>query len=255
MHSALPLPAFFTVPTAIGRSALGAILVLAILGTLQAQERVTTFGLQLKPVFPLSFFKPITTFEQGALKGTVELTGGYAFGAVVRAGISKNISFETGINQIQRRYDWSVSNDTNATTGSGSVRWIGYELPLLALVYIRLGERSWMNNAIGFSADIYPTDVVETNETSRTYWYRNSWLQAGVVANIGFEYRTLKSGYFYVGATYHRPFGDMATVEQTWRFDGIDHSLRTGVLGSYLTLDLRYFFHEDPDKRRKKPRN
>ncbi len=255
MLSALLARTFTRSPLVLGRVVITLLLSHALPIAAQAQERVTTFGLQVKPVFPLSFFKPLTTFGQGALQGTVELTGGYAFGAVVRAGISKSISFETGINQIQRSYNWSVSNDTNATPGSGSVRWVGYELPLLALVYIRLGERSWMNNAIGFSADIYPTDVVETNDNSRTYWYRSRWLQGGVVANIGFEYRTMKSGYFYVGATYHRPFGDMVTVEHTWRFNGIDHSIRTGVLGSYLTLDLRYFFHEDPDKRGKKPRN
>ncbi|MEO8067099.1 MAG: hypothetical protein ABI599_05345 [Flavobacteriales bacterium] len=222
---------------------------------LLAQERVTTFGIQAKPVLPLGFFKPVTTFEDGALNGTVELTGGFAFGGLVRAGLTKSISLEVGINQIQRRYDWSISNDTSAIAGKGSVRWIGYEVPVLALVYVRLGERSWMNNAIGFSADMYPSDVVESFEDTRTYWYRKSWLQAGVVANVGFEYRTLKSGYFYLGATYHRPFGDMAVVEDTWRANAIEHSFREGIVGTYLTFDVRYFFHEDPEKRGRRPRN
>ena len=223
--------------------------------SLSAQERVTTFGIQVKPVFPLGFFKPLTTFEQGALNGTVELTGGIAFGGLVRAGLTKSISLEVGINQIQRQYDWSVTNDTSTIAGSGSVRWVGYEIPVMALVYVRLGERSWMNNAIGFSADMYPSDVVQTFEESRTYWYRNSWVQAGVIANLGFEYRTLKSGYFYLGATYHRPFGDMAIAEHTWRANAIDTSLKQGIVGTYLTLDVRYFFYEAPDKQRRRSKN
>ncbi|MFZ1686814.1 MAG: hypothetical protein WAU70_05310 [Flavobacteriales bacterium] len=223
--------------------------------SLRAQERVTTFGIQLKPVFPLGFFKPLTTFEDGALNGTVELTGGIAFGGLVRAGLTKSLSLEVGINQIQRRYDWSVSNDTSTIAGKGSVRWVGYEVPVQVLVYVRLGERSWMNNAIGFSADMYPSDVVETFEDTRTYWYRKSWLQAGVVANIGFEYRTLKSGYFYLGASYHRPFGDMAIAEHTWRANAFEYSLRDGIVGTYLTFDVRYFFHEDPDKRGRRKKN
>jgi hypothetical protein len=220
-----------------------------------AQERVTTFGIQVKPVFPLNFFKPLTNFGQGTLNGKVELTGGFAFGALVRTGLSKSFSLEVGINQIQRRYDWSVSNDTSAITGEGSVRWVGYEIPIVALVHVRLGERFWMNNAIGFSADMYPSDVVQAFEATRTYWFRNEWLQAGVLANIGVEYRTLKSGYFYLGATYHRPFGDMVVAEHTWRQAQTDHSIRTGIEGSYLTVDIRYFFHEDREKRRGRPRN
>ena len=69
---------------------------------------------------------------------------------------------------------------------------------------------------------------------------------------MGVEYRTYKSGWFYLGATYHRPFGDIARGELTW-YDRLNFgtTISGGIPGSYLTVDLRYFFHNDPNKERR----
>lgn len=216
-----------------------------------AQLGVTTFGIQLKPVFPVEFFDPLTTIGEPPLHGSLELTGGFAFGMLVRSGITKSISLEVGINQIQRRYDWTLSNDTAGFTGGEKLRWVGYEIPITGLVYIRLGERTWMNSAAGVSIDLYPSDVVRDIDDARAYLFRSNWVQAGVVANLGVEYRTPKSGILYLGATYHRPFGNMAVAELTWYTqDLFPHPVRGDLNGTYLTLDLRYFFHEKADRKR-----
>ena len=99
-------------------------------GTAAAQRGVTTFGLQVKPVFPLDYFDPITTMEREHLTGTVELTGGYAFGMSVRVGLTNTISLETGLGQIQRRYSFSMTNDTSGYTDGSDVRYVGYEIPV-----------------------------------------------------------------------------------------------------------------------------
>lgn len=203
----------------------------------------------MKPVYPLSFFEPITTFERPAVKASLELKGGMAFGMVVRTGLTKAVSLETGINQITRRYAFALANDTNGYSDRGNIRFVGYEVPVLALVYIRLGERTWMNNALGFSADLYPSDATVVLDYAQAYLFRRNWVQFGVVGNIGVEYRTEKAGYFYLGSTFHRPFSDMSQADVTW-FDRRFVPYRTTEFldGTYLTLDLRYFFHEDPDK-------
>lgn len=214
---------------------------------------VTTLGIQAKPVVPFDFFDPVTLLEKPSLNGSVELTGGFAFGMMVRTGITKSVSFETGINQISRRFDVAIANDTSGYAATDELRFIGYEIPALAMIYIRLGERTWMNNALGFSADLYPSDAERVQEESRVYMARKEWLQIGVVGNIGVEYRTLKSGWFYLGATYHRPFGDMAQAELTW-YDATNFAttMIAPINGSYLTVDIRYFFHNDPDKARRR---
>ncbi len=217
------------------------------------QAGLTTLGLQAKPVIPFSFFDPVTQVGSAPLYGEVELTAGFAFGMVVRTGISKSISFETGINQITRRYSCSIVNDTLGYREEDRLRYVGYEIPAMAMVYIRLGERSWMNNALGFSADLYPSDAERILEQSRIYFARTNWLRMGVVANIGLEYRTLTSGWFYLGATYHRPFDDVAVAELTWYdADDIGHTIKSGVAGDYLTVDIRYFFHADPERKQRR---
>ena len=216
-----------------------------------AQVGVTTFGLQVKPVLPLEFFDPLTVTEREHVQGSIELTGGVSFGMLIRHGITRSISLETGIAQIQRRYDIGIINDTNGYAGSGSMRWVGYEVPVTALVFIRLGERTWMNTALGLSVDMYPGDAVKELERGRAYMFRNNWAQLGVLGNLGVEYRTEKSGIFYLGATFRRPFGNMSTVDLTYYGENFfPYTMRTELQGSYLTVDIRYFFHEEADKDR-----
>lgn len=223
-----------------------------------AQQGVTTFGMQVKPVFPLSYFDPVLNLEQPNLSGTIELTGGFAFGMNVRVGLTKTISLETGLGQIKRRYSFSLANDTSGYTESSEVRYIGYELPVTALVYIRLGEQTYMNTSLGFAADFYPSDVQQDIEEGRIYIFRNSWAQLAVLGNIGVEYRTYKSGIVYLGATFHRPFNTMAVADLTYydRAAGFfPYTMRGELNGSYITVDLRYYFHEDPERVRKKTKS
>lgn len=224
---------------------------------LVGQQGVTTFGLQVKPVFALPYFETLTEMRRPNLTGSVELNGGLAFGMSVRVGLTRTISLETGIGQIQRRYTFGLVNDTSGYREQGRVRYVGYEIPLTALAYIRTGERTYMNAALGFSLDMYPSDVQQELEEGFIYMYRNRWAQIGVVGNLGWEYRTEKSGILYIGATFHRPFGDMAVADLTyWDVNRsyFPYRMRSALNGSYVTADLRYYFHEDPTRVRQRRR-
>ncbi|MBP6697540.1 MAG: hypothetical protein KA175_07970 [Flavobacteriales bacterium] len=222
---------------------------------LRAQLGVTTFGIQVKPVIPLEFFDPRVEFQEGALKGSAELTGGFAFGMLMRFGFTKFLSMEVGINQVRRNYAFSLMNDTAGFEANDRIRYVGYEIPVLLLAYVRLTETLWMNGALGPSVDFYPSDAVREVLDARAYVTRQEWAQLGAVGNIGMELRTRKAGYFYFGATYHRAFGAMARANLTYYSPtGVPTTIADDLSGSYLTVDLRYFFHEDPD-RLKRPRN
>lgn len=222
----------------------------------RAQLGVATLGLQVKPVLAVDYFDPEVVAEQEHLRFSVALQGGIAYGMSIRIGLTRTLSLETGLGQIQRGYRFSAVNDTSGFDRSGSFKYIGYEMPLAALVYLRLGERTWMNTAIGGSLDFYPSDaqtVLGTGEAG-IYVFRRNWAQASVLGNIGFEYRTDRSGYFYLGATYHRPFADMAQADLTYTYFGPPvvrrFNAQVPLSGTYLTIDLRYYFHEDPDRAR-----
>lgn len=255
MPSKPSLPIFDRMaPALIWRSILLAAVMSCAMPGARAQQGVTTFGLQLKPVFAMPYFDPLTELQRPDLRGTIELEGGIAYGMSVRVGLTRIISIETGIGQIQRRYTFSLSNDTSGYHESGNVRYVGYEIPITVLAYIRTGERTYMNAALGFSADLYPSDVQSELDQGFVYLFRNNWVQPGVVGNLGWEYRTEKSGIFYIGATFHRPFGDMAIADLTFwdvRRNFLPYPMRGALNGGYLTADLRYYFHEDPSRIRR----
>ena len=225
-----------------------------------SQKDVTTFGVQVKPIVPSKFFNSgAQTISQEYL--TVDMTPklGWNFGMLMRMGFTDMFSLETGINVVRRNYNlnaYDVEFDTNLEL---DYTFSGYEVPVQILVYVKLGDHLWMNASGGVSFDTYPSNAFSTNDAvvdtlvldieQRTF--RRSWVQMAVLANYGFEYRTKDRGYWYLGASYHRPFSDMATTEVTYMRNTVPEVVLADLSGSYLTVDLRYFFHEDPDRKRK----
>lgn len=220
---------------------------------LLAQQGVTTFGVQFKPLLNSSFFRAgKVSANRPPLSFTTEAIAGRSVGMVIRHGIDKRFSFEGGINLVNRDYIMlGESTDTNLTFTS-EFRWVSYEIPLQLLVNVRLGKKIFLNTAGGLSLDFFPSDVQSINADNIFYHrsYRRSWIKPALIANIGSEYRTEKRGYFYFGASYHQTFGDMTVTQfREYYQNGNPPAIVAGSLnGSYLTIDFRYFFYEDPQK-------
>ena len=242
------------------------VVLLLMSGTLLAQKDVTTFGIQVKPMVPSKFFNSgAQTISQEYL--TVDMTPklGWNFGMLMRMGFTDMFSLETGINVVRRNYNLNAYDAEFDTNLELDYTFAGYEVPVQMLVYVKLGDQFWMNASGGVSFDTYPSNAFSTNDAvvgtlvldieQRTF--RRSWVQMALLANYGFEYRTKDKGYWYLGASYHRPFSDMATTEVAYvrhPFPDPEPStekVSADLSGSYLTVDLRYFFHEDPDRKRK----
>ena len=69
-------------------------------------------------------------------------------------------------------------------------------------------------------------------------------MQGAALANVGWEYRTKSKGYWYIGASYHLPFIPIMTFAMSYEYPAGEHLKIDNIRGSYLTLDLRYYFHE-----------
>ncbi len=228
-----------------------------------SQERVTTLGIQFKPMIPSVFFG---TSAEVATNGefTAEFTPriGHNFGMVVRHGFTKMWSLETGISLVQRNYYIDYTVPDLQQKQRLSFRFIGYEIPVQGLIYVRLGKQLWMNASGGLSLDMYPSDVLSRSSIRQDTLvfdfyqdtFRRKWIQLAVLANYGFEWRTKESGFFYLGASFHRPFQEIAYTKASLDINTNPSSLVYPLSGSYLTVDVRYFFHEDPEKKVKKMR-
>lgn len=226
-----------------------------------AQVNVTTLGIQLKPLIPSKYFGSGTeNVEFEELRVRFEPNVGLNFGMVVRKGLTRNWSVESGICMVQRNFTLHYTHPLLPTEKQLRFRYVGYEIPLQALVFVKLTERVFMNASAGFSIDLYPSNVesstFEYQDTLRFDFYqktfKNNWIQPALLANYGFEWRTPDKGYFYLGASYHRPFAPIGTTRVLFQLDGDPTQTQVRLGGNYLTADLRYFFHEKPEKLPKK---
>jgi hypothetical protein len=225
-----------------------------------AQEKVLTAGFQIRPFFASKFFKTGTQQkDSSSVSFTVTPRGGYSAGGIIRYGISKTVSFETGINFVKRPHDVRLVKTTDGSmvnsvhTGFSSV---SYEIPANMLVFIQLSERLLMDVALGVSLDFYPSNLNTRGENFNHYSIRKNWLFPAVNASIGYEWRTEKSGYFYLGTSYHNPLDDIFITTIGYYESGRYQTGQQFLLsGNYLSVDFRYFFHQDPLKKQKKKKN
>ena len=215
-----------------------------------AQENILTAGFQFKPIFSSGFFDAGSkNTVQNNIDYSLKQKFGYCFGMMVRRGITKKISFETGINYIQRNYELSITDST--FKGISDFGIVGYEVPLLGMVYIQLGERVFMNTALGMSLDIFPSDIATSGDYFKNYSERKHMIQEAFLGNLGYEYRTEKSGYLYLGASYHRPLQNIYSSNIEYTGNNKSEITQIDILGNYLTLDIRYFFYEASLKQKK----
>lgn len=219
----------------------------------EAQKGVTTFGLQYKPIIPNRFIGTYKQdFNEAQLTSFIQQKIGHSFGGVIRQGLSRNVSFETGLNITHRNFglDFSIADSSYAKTGKVGV--VSYEIPASCLVYIQLSDKLFINTSLGSSLTIFTSNVykqipIAGSETFRMEGAYKSKIQGALIANLGFEFRSRQSGYFYLGTSYHLPFAPIITMAMSYEYPGGDVVSIANVRGSYLTVDLRYFFHERPE--------
>jgi len=215
-----------------------------------SQDNVITVGVQYKPIFSSNFFN--TGPEIATANGVnfeIAPKSGFCAGVIIRKGFTKTVSFESGINYVKRNFNLKITDSD--FTGDSEFSIVGYEIPVLGLIFIQLSDQIFMDVALGLSLDFYASDVRTNDYYFNHYSAYQSWFSPAVLANLGWEYRTEKSGYFYLGASYHRPFKSIykSFVEYTPK---PEPDAIMDLQGNYLTMDVRYFFHSDPQKRKKK---
>ncbi len=217
-----------------------------------AQNKVTTVGVQIKPIFGASLFGtgPVEINDAG-FNYTIRQNTGFSGGMLIRKGFQKNVSLEFGINYCRRNF--GVRSQFADTSSSLQFTIIGYEIPVSGLFFVRLSERWFMNVSGGLCINMFPSDVQKANEFLLIYAGRPSGVNPSLIANVGAEYRSIKSGYFYFGCSLNRPFSPIYK-------SAIDYIINNQVVnnafadlrGAYLTVDFRYFFHEDPVRKKAK---
>jgi len=222
-----------------------------------SQKGENIFGLQFKPIVPNKFigeyernFDSLPVFHSQSRQKL-----GYSFGMVLRHYFIDNVALETGINFTKRRYNLHFEANQGGVNAKDdiTVGYINYQIPVSALVFIKLSDELFMNASAGVNFDFYPSAIstfstIDITNSFQFRGFRTEWIQFGANANFGFEYRTKDKGSFYLGATYNQPFSNTMQFTMAWQREGANTVVRDFINGSYLTIDIRYFFKVKKDK-------
>ncbi|TNE53167.1 MAG: hypothetical protein EP338_11535 [Bacteroidetes bacterium] len=207
------------------------------------------FGIQFKPIVPGDFLsKSSITVNDSGFVGVFNQRPSYSFGGIVRVGLSKLISLETGINQVKRNYRIDFELPDSSLQAENDLSIISYDIPITAMIYIQLSEQIFTNASLGTSLVFYPSNVGSSVIAQDKHLFiaegrRNRQFDLEVNANLGFEWRSKKSGFYYVGISGKVPFAPIYTVAAVYEHVNASKKIGLGELsGGYLSVDLRYFF-------------
>ena len=223
------------------------VLTIFLIGTVSlAQKGTTSFGLQFKPIVPVSYFNagPINLSDT-IVNIEIKQKLGYSMGMIIRHNITDLISFETGINYVRRNYAIAATSKIGTLNDQLEFGFVNYEIPLQALVYVQLSKRIYMNVSSGIGLNAYPSHVISSGENLllEQLSLRGRIIGLSYLANIGFEYKTEEKGNFYLGASLVTPLSPITETKIKYEYQNATFSEFTAFLnGNYITIDLRYFF-------------
>lgn len=212
------------------------------------------FGFQLRPIVPNAYLN--TDIETASLPNfaySAKSNVGISFGSIIRKPLGKFWNLETGLNFVKRSYSLQFDLDDSVQVSSQqNMTFIAYEIPIQALIYVQLGKSWYMNASAGISLDFFPseTETYSSEKVDSSYFdfsqktYRIKWSALAAQTNLGFEYRTEKDGYYYIGASFHRPFGRIAGTQATVETNAGSERLWLSLSGSYFSIDLKYFLYD-----------
>lgn len=212
------------------------------------KEKVPSyFGFQYRAIFPTRFIGNSELYlEKDGFESTIRQRFGYSFGGTVRVGVTKLIAIETGINLTQRNFDIDIALPDSNIYSKASLGFIEYDIPINGLIYIQLSEKWYSNASLGVAVTFKPTDV-QTNYFENDNWFYYTGVAQHKInfdlnANFGFEFRTEKSGFFYLGGSGRVPFSPLFGMIAKHQYQGLSTLVIDDVDGSYLSIDLKYFF-------------
>ena len=207
------------------------------------------FGFQVKPLFPTKFIGESSSFfsNQG-FDVTISQKVGVSYGGVVRVALTDLIGIETGINFFQRYYKIDMSIIDSNITASDDFGFIQYDLPINALFNIKLSKKWFMNAAIGASICYKPSNVgAISNPFGKHEFFNigivdiNDKVNFDLNGNLGFELRTDRYGFFYLGGCARIPTEPLFNLLSRYRYGTFEVDNYGPVSGSFLAIELKYF--------------
>lgn len=215
------------------------------------QSNTVNFGFQIEPIIPNKLFRiEEQIYNESGVNFSITPNPGVSYGGVVQFGLNKRFALETGMNYLRRSF--TIAVDDNGFKKDLTFVADNFEVPLSIIYYIRLGEKLYMGHSVGISFQLLPSslysrdagDLVMGNEEYELEQIsmRRYWVVPAFKGSFGFEYRTEKKGYFFMGPVYHlfTPlyYSRVNYSRNTTSVKG----MKINAIGDYFGLVFRYSF-------------
>lgn len=206
----------------------------------------TYFGINFSPIIPGNIIQKhdVTVFKDSLIL-EVKQKPSFVFGMEVKHDFTRFLALQTGINFAQRKYE--VKTTFTDTVHSNNLKFIGYEIPVLALGFVRLSKLMYADLSTGFCMNFYPSDIA----VQHYYGQRSRWMQYSLLLNLGVEYRNELYGNIYLGLLYQ--YHDRNTMSIYYFKDQTygKSDAYADVSGNYFSINLKYYFPQNPEKSKK----
>ncbi len=172
---------------------------------------------------------------------------GYSFGGMIRRDYENGFSLEGGINYTQRHLYISMEVRDSNLISTNNMTFVNYEFPIQGLVFVKLTKSIFGSAGLGTSLFYKPSSVRVNNYTEGKsnfvhYGYARYKFGAEINAQAGFEFRTKKIGFYYLGASAKIPLSALFEYNGLY-FYGTQLKANdyTQASGAFLSVDLRYY--------------
>lgn len=206
------------------------------------------FGLEYKPIFPQHFIGNSSNLLESTKLSTVfQQEVGFSIGAIVRVSLNKNISFETGIHEVNRKYTVNFQSLDSNKTANKSLTFLSYDIPFSTLFFVKMTNKIFMNVALGPSFVFNPSNVAnqviaDNYAVFKAEGRRNSSFGIEMNTHLGWEYRTDKKGIIYLGMAGRIPFAPIYKIASVYETPSSKEVVVGQLNGTYVSFDLRYYF-------------
>jgi hypothetical protein len=206
------------------------------------------FGLEYKPIFPQHYIgNSSTLLVNTKISSEFKQEIGLSIGAIVRVSLNKNISIESGIHEVNRKYTVLFQSLDSSKTASKSLSFLSYDIPISTIFFVKLTNKIFMNVALGPSFVFNPSNVAnqviaDNYAVFKSEGRRNSFFGIEMNTHLGWEYRSEKSGIIYFGMAGRIPFAPIYKIATVYETPTSKEVIVGQLNGTYVSLDLRYYF-------------
>lgn len=205
------------------------------------------YGMQMRLIVPGFGSNTPMSLADSMYRSTSKFLPGYSFGGMIRRDFENGFSIEGGINYTQRHLYVQMEVPDSSISLENTMTFINYEFPFQGLVFVKMTKSIFGSAGLGASFFYKPTSVRVNNYTEGKsnfvhYGYARWKFGAEINAQAGFEFRTNKIGFYYLGASAKIPLSALFEYNGLY-FYGTQLKANdfTQASGAFLSVDLRYY--------------